>query len=69
MLAWQSLRGSRGFTGHVHLNRIGFIQMNGRVYDPRIHAPDSVIPNPAFAGRSLAVPKSEPELKTVYICA
>jgi RHS repeat-associated protein len=49
---WQSLRGSRGFTNHEHLNRTGFIHMNGRVYDPRIGrfvSPDPVIPNPAFS--------------------
>jgi RHS repeat-associated protein len=26
----------RGFTGHEHLNEIGLIHMNGRVYDPLI---------------------------------
>jgi RHS repeat-associated protein len=29
-------RFSRGFTDHEVLNRIGFVHMNGRVYDPRI---------------------------------
>jgi RHS repeat-associated protein len=27
---------ARGYTAHEHLNRTGFIHMNGRVYDPRI---------------------------------
>ncbi len=26
----------RGFTGHEHLDQVGLIHMNGRVYDPRI---------------------------------
>ena len=28
--------GSRGFTDHEHLDRVGIIHMNGRIYDPRI---------------------------------
>lgn len=27
---------NRGFTGHEHLDRVGLIHMNGRVYDPQI---------------------------------
>ncbi len=26
----------RGYTDHEHLDRTGFVHMNGRVYDPRI---------------------------------
>lgn len=26
----------RGFTGHEHLDAVGLIHMNGRVYEPRI---------------------------------
>ena len=32
LLAWQAERGSRGYTGHEHLNRTGFIHMNGRAH-------------------------------------
>jgi RHS repeat-associated protein len=28
--------GNRGFTGHEHIDEMGFIHMNGRVYDPSI---------------------------------
>ena len=27
---------NRGFTGHEHIDEMGFIHMNGRVYDPSI---------------------------------
>nr|WP_223375729.1 RHS repeat-associated core domain-containing protein [Capnocytophaga ochracea] len=27
----------RGFTGHEHLQTVGFIHMNGRLYDPALH--------------------------------
>ncbi|WP_255493687.1 RHS repeat domain-containing protein [Capnocytophaga sp. oral taxon 902] len=27
----------RGFTGHEHLKTVGFIHMNGRLYDPALH--------------------------------
>ena len=27
---------NRGFTGHEHLDEVGLIHMNGRVYDPEI---------------------------------
>ena len=39
----------RGFTGHEHLDRTGFIHMNRRVYDPRIGrflSPDPVTQSP-----------------------
>ena len=29
---------SRGFTGHEHMDRTGFIHMNGRLYDPQLDA-------------------------------
>jgi RHS repeat-associated protein len=49
---WQDSRGSRGFTDHEHLNRTGFVHMNGRVYDPRIGrfvSPDPLVSNPGFS--------------------
>jgi RHS repeat-associated protein len=52
LLAWQDNRGSRGFTNHEHLNRTGFVHMNGRVYDPRIGrfvSPDPVVQLPTFS--------------------
>ncbi len=39
----------RGFTGHEHLDNIGLIHMNGRVYDPEIArfiSADPLIPSP-----------------------
>ena len=39
----------RGFTGHEHLDSIGLIHMNGRVYDPtlgRFLSVDPFVPNP-----------------------
>jgi RHS repeat-associated protein len=50
--AWQDSRGSRGFTDHEHLNRTGFVHMNGRVYDPRIGrfvSPDPIVQAPWFS--------------------
>ena len=41
--------GNRGFTGHEHLDELGLIHMNGRVYDPflgRFLSADSVIEAP-----------------------
>jgi RHS repeat-associated protein len=43
---------ARGFTDHEHLNRTGFIHMNGRVYDPRIGrivSPDPFVQAPYFS--------------------
>ena len=43
-------RFSRGFTGHEHLDRTGFIHMNGRVYDPqlgRFLSPDPMVQAPS----------------------
>ncbi len=43
---------SRGFTGHEHLDRTGFIHMNGRVYDPqlgRFLSADPVVQSPGFS--------------------
>jgi RHS repeat-associated protein len=40
---------SRGYTGHEHLDRTGFVHMNGRVYDPqlgRFLSPDPVVQSP-----------------------
>jgi RHS repeat-associated protein len=40
---------SRGFTGHEHLEEVGLIHMNGRVYDPllaRFGTPDPMTENP-----------------------
>lgn len=41
--------GDRGYTGHEHLDEIGLVHMNGRVYDPvlaRFLSPDPVIQSP-----------------------
>ncbi len=40
---------SRGYTGHEHLDDVGLINMNGRMYDPllgRMLGPDNLIPDP-----------------------
>ncbi|MCV6606452.1 MAG: RHS repeat-associated core domain-containing protein, partial [Porticoccaceae bacterium] len=40
---------ARGFTGHEHLDKTGFIHMNGRVYDPalgRFLSPDPIVQAP-----------------------
>jgi len=52
VLANEDVRYARGFTDHEHLNRTGFIHMNGRVYDPRIGrftSPDPVVQAPTFS--------------------
>lgn len=39
----------RGYTGHEHLLEIGLINMNGRLYDPKLHrflSPDNFIQDP-----------------------
>ena len=39
----------RGFTGHEHLQTVGLIHMNGRLYDPTLHRflmPDNYIQDP-----------------------
>lgn len=39
----------RGYTGHEHLERVGLINMNGRVYDPALHRflqADSMVQEP-----------------------
>lgn len=44
-----ALSTDRGFTGHVQLDSLGLIHMNGRIYDPelgRFLTPDSVIDEP-----------------------
>ncbi|WP_169337421.1 RHS repeat domain-containing protein [Kiloniella laminariae] len=41
----------RGFTGHEHLDAVGIIHMNGRVYDPelgRFLSADPTVPDPLF---------------------
>jgi RHS repeat-associated protein len=51
-LDWDHARKTRGFTGHEHLDRTGFIHMNGRVYDPvlgRFLSPDPIVQLPAFS--------------------
>ena len=43
---------SRGYSDHEHLDRAGFVHMNGRVYDPRTGrflSPDPIVENPAFS--------------------
>lgn len=40
---------ARGFTGHEHLDEVGLIHMNGRVYDPtlgRFLSPDPLVQSP-----------------------
>nr|MBP7909316.1 VCBS repeat-containing protein [Pseudomonadales bacterium] len=42
----------RGYTGHEHLDDVGLIHMNGRVYDPslgRMLSPDPVTQSPEYA--------------------
>jgi RHS repeat-associated protein len=51
-LDWDHTRKARGFTDHEHLDRTGFIHMNGRVYDPvlgRFLSPDPIVQLPAFS--------------------
>ena len=41
--------GDRGYTGHEHLDELGLVHMNGRVYDPvlaRFLSPDPLIQSP-----------------------
>ncbi|MEQ9109156.1 MAG: RHS repeat-associated core domain-containing protein, partial [Rhodospirillaceae bacterium] len=41
----------RGFTGHEHLDAVGIIHMNGRIYDPelgRMLSPDPNVPDPTI---------------------
>lgn len=43
---------NRGYTGHEHLDRLGLIHMNGRIYDPRIGRflqPDPIVQDPSFS--------------------
>ena len=45
----QPLKTSRGYTGHEHQDRTGFIHMNGRLYDPqlgRLLSPGPVVATP-----------------------
>lgn len=40
---------SRGYTGHEHLDDVGIIHMNGRIYDPsvgRMLSPDPIVQSP-----------------------
>ncbi len=51
-LDWDHTRKARGFTGHEHLDRTGFIHMNGRVYDPvlgRFLSPDPIVQYSTFS--------------------
>jgi RHS repeat-associated protein len=44
-----SYQTSRGYTGHTHLDEVGYIHMNGRIYDPligRFLQPDPIIQEP-----------------------
>ncbi|HRB70453.1 MAG TPA: RHS repeat-associated core domain-containing protein, partial [Flavobacterium sp.] len=39
----------RGYTGHEHLQSVGIINMNGRIYDPKLHrflSPDNHVQDP-----------------------
>lgn len=54
---WQSIRSTtpRGYTDHEHVDNLGIIHMNGRVYDPvlgRFLSPDPVVQAP-YDGQSL----------------
>jgi RHS repeat-associated protein len=52
LLDRQDTSGSQGFTDHRHLDRTGFIHMQGRVFDPRAGrflSPDPLLQNPADA--------------------
>lgn len=52
LLAGEDVQGARGFTGHEHRNRTGFVHMGGRVYDPRIGrfvTPDPMVQAPWMA--------------------
>ena len=40
----------RGYTGHEHLQGVGLINMNGRIYDPKLHRflqPDNYVQDPS----------------------
>jgi RHS repeat-associated protein len=48
---WQQIRSAtpRGYTDHEHLDNLGIVHMNGRVYDPvlgRFLSPDPVVQSP-----------------------
>jgi RHS repeat-associated protein len=48
---WEQMQATtaRGYTGHEHLNNLGVIHMNGRVYDPvlaRFLSPDPIVQAP-----------------------
>ncbi len=48
--AENSIQIERGFTGHEHIDELGLINMNGRMYDPlqgRFLSPDPYIQNPS----------------------
>lgn len=41
----------RGYTEHEHMDEVGLVNMNGRVYDPalgRFMSADTIVPNPSF---------------------
>ena len=45
----EAMASPRGFTGHEHLDEVGLVHMNGRIYDPmigRFLQPDPVISEP-----------------------
>ncbi len=42
----RDMRATRGYAGHEHLDRTGFVHMNGRLYDPRLGrylSPDPIV--------------------------
>ena len=44
-----SYASSRGYTGHQHMDEVGYIHMNGRIYDPllgRFLQPDPIVQEP-----------------------
>gem|GEM_PF-4961652 len=49
--SYVSFDSSRGFTGHEHMDEVGLIHMNGRVFDPelgRFLSPDPLVQAPTF---------------------
>ena len=51
LLAGLKVHTNRGYTGHEHLDRTGFIHMNGRLYEPtigRFMSPDPIVSAPGY---------------------
>ncbi len=53
VIAIEARETNRGFTDHEHLDGVGLVHMNGRVYEPelgRFLSPDPILPYPRVAG-------------------